>query len=145
MPQPTVNPQRVDPYRNFKFRISWDGRYVAGASNMSGFDGKAITLERGITHDPEFERWTHGVEAFDADPGREFSLEDIRRDLVVEVCDENGTPALAYRIRRCWVSEYQLMPDLDADGTAVAIAKLTLQNGGWKRDDSGGAPHDPAG
>ena len=144
MSQPTVNPQRFDPYRNFKFRISWDGRYVAGASKMSGFDRKAITLERGITHDPEFERWTHGVEAFEADPGREFSLEAIRRDLVVEVCDESGVPALAYRIRRCWVSEYQSMPDLDANANAVAIERLTLQNGGWERDDATDAPLEPS-
>ena len=100
MPQPTVNPQRFDPYRNFKFRISWDGHCVAGASKMSGFNRKAITLERGITHDPEFERWTHGLEAFDADPARELS-------------------------------------------NAVALEKLTLQNGGWERDDSDAAPPDP--
>ena len=143
MPQPTVNPQRFDPYRNFKFRISWDGRCVAGASKMSGFDRKAITLERGITHDPEFERWTHGLEAFDADPARELSMEEIRRDLIVEVCDESGTPALAYRIRRCWVSEYQSVPDLDANANAVTLEKLTLQNGGWERDDSDAAPPGP--
>lgn len=140
MPQPTVHPQSPDPYRNFKFRLSWDGRYVAGASKMSGFDRKSITLERGVTHDPEFERWTHGLEAFDADPTREFSLEDIRKDLIVEVCDEAGIPALAYRIRRCWVSEYQSMPDLDADANAIAITRLTLQNDGWE----GGAPANPS-
>lgn len=145
MPQPIVNAERLDPYRSFKFRISWDGRCVAGASEMSGFDRKTITLERGITHDPEFERWTHGVEAFDADPGREFSLEAIRRDVVVEVCDESGVPALAYRIRRCWVSDYQSMPDLDANANVVAIQQLTLQNGGWERDDSDLAPSDPSG
>ena len=139
MPQPTVNPQRLDPYRNFKFRLSWDGRYVAGASKMSGFDRKSITLERGITHDPEFERWTHGIEAFDADPAREFSLEDIRRDLIVEVYDETGMPALAYRIRRCWVSEYQSRPGLDTDANAVTIESLILQNDGWE----GGAPTVP--
>ena len=140
MPQPTVNAQRFDPYRNFKFRLSWDGRCVAAASKMSGFDRKAITLERGVTHDPEFERWTNGVEAFDADPAREFSLEEIRRDLIVEVCDESGVPALAYRIRRCWVSDYQSVPDLDANANAVAIERLTLQNDGWE----GGAPTDPS-
>ena len=136
----TVNAGRFDPYRNFKFRLSWDGSCVAAASKMSGFDRKAITLERGVTHDPEFERWTHGVEAFDADPAREFSLEEIRRDLIVEVCDESGVPALAYRIRRCWVSDYQSVPDLDANANAVAIERLTLQNDGWE----GGAPTGPS-
>src|SRR5438034_6833915 len=31
----TVNPQRLDPYKNFKFRVKWDGRYVAGIDRKS--------------------------------------------------------------------------------------------------------------
>ena len=159
MPQFTVNPERLDPYKNFKFRIKWDGRYVAGISKVSALkrttevvehrDGgdpsssrrspgrtsfEPITLERGVTHDVEFEQWANKVWNFGSGLGSEVSLKDFRKDVVLDLYNEAGQLVMAYFIFRCWVSEYQAMPDLDANGPAVAIQKITLQHEGWVRD-----------
>jgi len=154
MAQFSVNAQRIDPYKNFKFRVKWDGRYVAGVSKVSGLkrttevvthrEGgdpssshkspgrtqyEAITIERGVTHDPEFEKW-----ATDSGLGAEASLKDFRKDILLEIYNEAGHLALAYKVFRCWVSEYQVLPDLDANANAVAIERIKLENEGWERD-----------
>ena len=158
----SVNPKRFDPYKNFKFRIKWDGRYVAGVSKISGLrrtteviqhreggdpsssrkspgrtEYAPITLERGVTHDPEFENWANKVWSFCAGLGTEVSLKDFRKDLTLEVYNEAGQLVLAYKIYRCWVSEYQILPDLDANASAIAIEQIKLENEGWERDHSG--------
>ena len=158
---------RVDPYRNFKFRVKWDGRYVAGISKVSALkrttevikhrEGRdpstshgslgragyeAITLERGITHDPDFEKWAHA--ALGASSGAETSPRDYRKDLMLEVYNETGQPVLAYRIYRCWVSEFQAVPDLDANANAVAIQHMKLEHEGWERDDAVTEPAKPS-
>jgi phage tail-like protein len=165
----TVNPQRRDPYKNFKFRVKWDGRYVAGISRISGLrrstevvehrDGgdpgtarrspgrttfEPIVLERGVTHDPEFERWANKVWNPGAGGGAEASLRDFRKDLVIELHNEAGQLVVAYKVYRCWVSAYQALPELDASGNAVALQSITLQNEGWERDDAVGEPAEPA-
>lgn len=157
----SVNTHRFDPYKNFKFRIKWDGRYVAGVSKISslkrnteviewrqggepnltrrmpGFTTfEPITLERGVTHDAEFEKWANKVWQIGAGLGSEVSLADFRKDLVLEVMNEAGQIVLAYKIYRCWVSNYQALPDLDANEPAIAIESLTLQHEGWERDTS---------
>ncbi|MDR9435377.1 MAG: phage tail protein [Thiohalophilus sp.] len=157
----SVNPHRFDPYKNFKFRIKWDGRYVAGVSKISslkrnteviewrqggepnltrrmpGFTSfEPVTLERGVTHDPEFEDWANKVWRLGAGLGSEVSLADFRKDLILEVMNEGGQIVLAYKIYRCWVSNYQALPDLDANEPAIAIESLTLQHEGWERDTS---------
>ncbi len=159
MAQFTVNPQRFDPYKNFKFRIKWDGRYVAGVSKVGALkrttelvehrEGgdpstsrkspgrtkyEAITLERGVTHDPEFERWANRVWNLGAGLGAEVSLRDFRKDIIIELYNEAGQLALAYKVYRCWVSEFQALPELDANANAVAIQMLKLENEGWERD-----------
>lgn len=159
MAQFTVNPQRFDPYKNFKFRVKWDGRYVAGVSKISALkrsteviehrEGgdpstsrkapgrtqyEAVTLERGVTHDAEFERWANKVWNFGAGLGAEVSLKDFRKDIIIEMYNESGQLVIAYRVYRCWVSEYQALPDLDANANAVAIQTLKLENEGWERD-----------
>jgi phage tail-like protein len=159
MAQFTVNAQRVDPYKNFKFRVKWDGRYVAGISKVStlkrttevvehreGGDPsnnhkspgrtkyEAITLERGVTHDLEFEQWANKVWNFASGPGTEVSLKDFRKDMIIELYNEAGQLAIAYKVFRCWVSEYQALPDLDANANAVAIQHIKLENEGWERD-----------
>src|SRR6476646_9573444 len=146
MAQFTVNAQRFDPYKNFKFRVKWDGRYVAGVSKVGSLkrttevvkhreggdpgtsrkspgrtEFDAITLERGVTHDQEFENWANRVWSLGASPGAEVSLKDFRKDIILELFNEAGQLALAYKVYRCWVSEYQVLPDLDANATAVAI------------------------
>ncbi len=159
MAQFSVNPQRFDPYKNFKFRIKWDGRYVAGVSKVSGVkrttemvehrEGgdpstsrkspgrtkfEAITVERGVTHDTEFEKWANRVWNFSSALGAEVSLQNFRKDILLEVYNESGQLALTYKIYRCWVSEYQALPDLDANANAIAIQHIKLENEGWERD-----------
>ena len=159
MAQFSVNPQRFDPYKNFKFRVKWDGRYVAGISKVGALkrstelvehrEGgdpsttrkspgrtkfEAITLERGVTHDPEFENWANKIWSLGTGLGSEVSLKDFRKDLIIEVYNEAGQLAIAYKVYRCWVSEFQALPDLDANANAVAIQTLKLENEGWERD-----------
>ncbi len=165
----SVNTQRVDSYKNFKFRVKWDGRYVAGIGKVGALkrttdvveerEGgdpstvhkspgqikyEPITLERGITHDPEFEAWANKVWNYGAGLGAEVSLADFRKDIIIEVYNESGQLALAYKVYRCWVSEYQALPDLDASANEVAIETLTLENEGWERDTGVTEPTEPS-
>lgn len=165
----TVNPRRFDPYKNFKFRVRWDGRYVAGVSKVSGLSRttevvehrsggdpstshkspgrssyEAITLERGVTHDLEFERWANKVWNFGAGAGSEVSLADFRKDIIVELYNEAGQKVIAYKIYRCWVSEYRALPELDANANAVAIQSIKLENEGWERDQDVAEPAEPS-
>lgn len=155
----TVNPQRVDPYRNFKFRIKIDNNYVAGLNKCSALKkttemtewyesgdpstphklpGKTkydpITLSAGVTHDTTFEDWANLVNNFLGDAS--MSLKNFRKNIVIDVFNEEGQKALSYQVFRCWVSEYQALPELDAAGNAVMIESIKLENEGWQRDTS---------
>ena len=157
MAQFSVNTHRFDPYKNFKFRIKWDGRYVAGVSRIttlkrstepvthreggdpstsrvspSTWSFEPVTVERGVTHDPEFENWANLI--FHTDGDAAISLKDFRKDIIIELLNEQGSVAKAYKVYRCWVSEYTALPELDASGNAVAIESMVLQNEGWERD-----------
>jgi phage tail-like protein len=168
MAQFSVNPQRVDPYKNFKFRVKWDGRYVAGVSKVSALkrttelvehrEGgdpsttrkspgrtkyEPITLERGVTHDSEFEKWANQVWNYGSGLGAETSLQDFRKDILIEMYNEAGQPVLAYKVYRCWPSEFQALPDLDANANAVAIQTIKLENEGWERDYDVTEPAEP--
>lgn len=103
-----------------------------------------IVLERGVTHDLEFEKWANKVWNFGAGLGSEVSLKDFRKDIIIEMYNEAGQLALAYIIYRCWVSEYVALPELDANGSAVAIQKIKLENEGWERDTSVTEPEEPS-
>ncbi len=156
MPQFSVNAGRIDPYKKFKFRVKWDGKVVAGISKMSALgrttevithreggdisvDRKSpgrtsfapIVLERGITHDPEFEAWANMVFNKKTDS---MSLKNFRKDIVIELLNEAGVAAIAYKVYRCWVSAYTALPELDASANAVAIQSITIENEGWERD-----------
>jgi phage tail-like protein len=171
MPAPefAVNTGRYDPYKNFRFRVMWDGKYVAGVSKVSGLsrttqvvthreggspglahrspgqtEYSAITLERGVTHDAEFEKWANKVWTYGNAPGQEVSLKDFRKDIIIEVYNEAGQKALAYKVYRCWVSEYKALPDLDASANAVAIQSIKLENEGWERDTEVAEPSEPS-
>ena len=169
MAQFTVNPHRFDPYKDFKFRIKWDGRYVAGISKVSPLVRKTevvihreggdpstsrkspgrteyapIELERGVTHDLEFEKWANKVWNYGAGLGAEVSLKDFRKDIILELYNEAGQLVMAYKIYRCWVSEFQALPELDANKGTVAIQKLTLENEGWERDYEVKEPTEPS-
>src|SRR5204863_5044753 len=97
---------------------------------------EAITLERGVTHDPEFERWANKVWNLGSGLGAEVSLKDFRKDIMLELMNEAGQVVQSYRLFRCWVSEFTGLPDLDANANAVAIQQLKLENEGWERDYS---------
>jgi phage tail-like protein len=161
MAQFSVNATRFDPYKNFKFRVKWDGQYVAGISKVTGLkrttevvkhraggdpsssrkspgrsEYDAITLERGVTHDLAFEQWANKIWSFNAGLGAETSLKDFRKDIILDLFNESGQKVISYHIYRCWVSEYQAMPDLDANANAVAIQHIKLENEGWARDEA---------
>jgi phage tail-like protein len=103
-----------------------------------------ITLERGVTHDTEFEQWANKVWNYGSGLGAEMSPKDFRKDIIIEVYNEAGQLALAYKVYRCWVSEYQAIPDLDANANAVAIQILKLENEGWERDYEAVEPSEPS-
>jgi len=166
----TVNADRTDPYKNFKFKVMWDGEYVAGISKVSALkrttqvikhreggdpgttrksigqsDFEPITLERGVTHDTEFEQWASMVWSYpDSDQlGETVKLASFRKDIVIEMYNVAGQKVLAYNVYRCWPSEYTAVPELDGSGNAIAIQSLTLQCEGWERDDSVDEPDEP--
>jgi phage tail-like protein len=165
----SVNAKRFDPYKNFKFRVKWEGKYVAGVSKVTGLkrttevvkhreggdpsssrkspgrtEYEAITLERGVTHDTEFEAWANKVWNYGSGLGKEVSLKDFRKDIILEVYNEAGQTVISYKIYRCWVSEFQAMPDLDANANAVAIQHIKLENEGWERDQEVKEPSEPS-
>jgi phage tail-like protein len=107
-------------------------------------DYEAITLERGVTHDVEFEQWANKVWSFGSGGGSEVSLKDFRKNVTLELHNEAGQLVMAYRLYRCWVSEYQALPELDANGGGIAIQKITLQNEGWERDLDVTEPDEPS-
>jgi phage tail-like protein len=169
MAQFSVNATRFDPYKNFKFRVKWDGRYVAGISKVSALkrttevvshreggdpssDRKSpgrtkyepITLERGVTHDVEFEQWANKIWNFGSGLGSEVSLQDFRKDVTIELYNEAGQLVLSYLVYRAWVSEYQALPDLDANANAVAIQSIKLENEGIERDYDVTEPAEPS-
>ncbi len=159
MAQFPVNTHRLDPYKNFKFRVKWDGKVVAGVSKVGALkrttevvshrEGgdvstprhspastkfEPIALERGISHDPEFEKWANLVYSTEGDGA--VSLKNFRKDLLIEFLNLQGTVVKAYRVFRCWVSEYTAQPELDANANAIAFESMTLQNEGFERDES---------
>lgn len=162
---------RFDPYKNFKFRVKFEGvpEAVAGISKVSSLkrttevvkhreggdpsssrkspgrtEYEPITLERGVTHDKDFEQWANKVWNFGSGLGSEVSLKDFRKNLTIEVYNEAGQLAIAYKVFRCWVSEFQAMPDLDANANAVAIQHIKLENEGWERDYEIPEPTEPS-
>jgi phage tail-like protein len=169
MAQFSVNTQRFDAYKNFKFRVKWDGKYVAGISKVGALkrstevvehrEGgdpstsrkspgrtkfEAILLERGVTHDLEFVRWANKVWNFGSGLGSEVSLKDFRKDIIIDLYNEAGQLVISYKAFRCWVSEFQALPDLDANANAIAIQSIKLENEGWEQDYEIPEPSEPS-
>jgi len=163
----SVNPLRVDPYKNFKFRVKFDGKVVAGVSKISslkrsteviqhreGSDPSAvhkspgrttfepITLERGVTHDSAFEDWANLVWRRGV-VGNEVALSSFRKDIYIELLNEADQVVIAYKVYRCWVSEFVALSDLDANSATVAFQHIKLENEGWERDTSVAEPKEP--
>lgn len=168
MPQFPVNPNRFDPYKSFKFRVKFDNHYVAGVSRVSPLVRRTavvefreggepsiprrspgvtaydpIVLERGVTQDHEFEAWANKAFALNAAAESEASIADFRKDVVIDLFNEAGQKVISYKVFRCWVSEYQALPELDANGNAVAIEFIKLENEGWERDPDLPEPAEP--
>src|SRR5829696_3280086 len=170
----TANPRRFDPYKNFKFRVKWDGRYVAGISKVGALkrttevvehrEGgdpstgrkspgrtkyEAITLERGVTHDLEFEQWANKVWNFGSAQApaeqreREVSLKDFRRNLTIDVFNEAGQKVISYKVYRAWVSEFTAQADLDTNANAILIQSIKIEHEGWERDVAVKEPAEP--
>lgn len=152
-----VNAHRFDPYKNYKFRVVWDGRTVLGVSKVGALkrttevvkhrsggenstDHKSpgrttydsLTMERGVTHDPEFEKWANLVHPFSGDTA--MDLANYKKELTLEVLNEKGHVAKRYFLHNCWVSEFTAVPDLDANANAVAIETIKIELEGWERD-----------
>ncbi|MEL6721222.1 MAG: phage tail protein [Bacteroidota bacterium] len=169
MAQFTVNTHRFSPYQNFKFRVKWDNKYVAGVSKVGilkrttevvphreGGDPSssrkspgrteydAVMLERGVTHDEEFEKWANKVWNFGAGLGEEVSLRDFRKDITIELYNEAGQKVQAYLLYNCWVSEFNALPELDANANAIAIQSIKIENEGWERDYAVTEPSEPS-
>jgi phage tail-like protein len=170
MPPFAVNKaHRFDPYKNFKFRLKWDNHYIAGVSKMSALkrttqvvthrDGgdpsssrkspgrteyEAITLERGVTHDLDFEQWANKVWRLRSGGEDEVSLKDFRKDITIEIFNEAGQRVLAYQVFNCWVSEFTALPEYDANANAIAIQTIKLENEGWQRDQTAAEPAEPS-
>jgi phage tail-like protein len=174
MPLFTKNPTRMDPYKNFKFVVSWDGAPVLGVSKVSpltrttqavkfragGDPGTVrvspgqteyapIKLEQGLTFDPAFELWANKVWYYPntqapLPSGQEVSLSDFRKNVTLDFYNEAGQKVMSYLIYRCWVSEFIALPELDSMANAVAIQSITLENEGWQRDYSIQEPAEPS-
>lgn len=161
----SVNINRFDPYKNYRFLIFLGDTVapVAGVSKVTGMKrssdvidykegGNAITLkgigrtkyepitlERGVTHDPDFENWANAAQVLDKGSAKS-SLAELRKTVRIVLQNESGQPVQQYIVYRCWVSEFQALPDLDAGGNAVAVQHIKLENEGWERDTSVGEP-----
>ena len=165
----SVNPHRFDPYKRFKFRVKWDGRYVPGIIHVSGLNRttsvvthreggepnvvrkspgltvyEPITLERGRTHDTSFERWASKVYNYGSGSGAESSLEDFRKDIIIELYNEAGQLVMAFRVYRCWPSKYSPLRELDASSRDIALETMVLEYEGWERDYDVMEPSEPS-
>jgi phage tail-like protein len=157
----TVNTTRIDPYKNFKFLVFFEGvnSPAAGVSKVSALkrttevvshrDGgdvstprhspgatkfEPITLERGVTFDTDFETWANLVHSTQGDGA--VSLAKYKRNLIIKVLNLQGVPIKAYNVHRAWVSEYTALPELDANANATMLESVVIQNEGWERQES---------
>ena len=167
MARMNASTNRFDPYRNFRFKVKWDNQYVAALSKMGALKrttemvefreagenitsrklpGKtsytAVTMEAGVTYDSAFEDWANLVNDFASHSIT--SLGEFRKNIIVDMFNEAGQKALSYTLYRCWVSEYQALPDLDAGANAVAITTMKLEYEWFERDQAVKEPQGPA-
>lgn len=155
----TVNINRNDPYKTFRFLVYFGGNTapVAGVSKVGGLKRSSdvieykqggdavtrkgigrtkyepITLERGLTHDPDFEEWANAAQVMDKG-APSTSLKNLRKEVRIDLLNEAGQPVHRYMLHRCWVSEFQALPDLDGGGNAIAIEHIKIENEGWEHD-----------
>lgn len=163
-----VNAHRHDPYKRFKFRVKWDGKYVPGVIYISGLTRTTevtayrkgsdmsgmvhtpgtttyapIVLERGRTHDTAFETWVNKVWNFGAGLGSESSLADYKKDIMIDLYNEAGQLVMSWKVRSCWPSKYSAVTEFDAGSSDLAIESITLEHDGWERDTDVAEPTEP--
>ncbi|MFZ0304747.1 MAG: phage tail protein [Terracidiphilus sp.] len=155
----SVNTNRYDPYKTYAFLVYFGTSTtpVAAVSKVTGLKRssdvieykqggnaiilkglgrtkyEAITLERGVTHDTDFENWANAAQVLDKG-APSTSLKNLRQEMRIDFLNEERQVALRFFVHRCWVSEYQALPDLDAGTNAIAIEHIKLENEGWERD-----------
>ena len=159
MPMFNVNAHRIDPYKNFRFQVMWDGVVVAALSKMSalkatnevvewraaGDNGivrkmpgrrkyEGVTFERGLTHDQQFVSWANQVTNPAGDAAN--SLLNYRKTVSVLVHNMQGQPVMGFNLLRAWASEFQALPEMDANANAVAIEMLKIEYEGFTMDES---------
>lgn len=159
MPTFNVNAHRIDPYKNFRFRVTWDGRLVAALSKMSAIKKateaiewraaadagitrkmpgrtkfEPVTFEAGLTHDRQFLEWANQVNNPQGEAAN--SLLNYRKSVRVEVLNMQGTPVMAFNLMRAWASEFQALPEMDANANAVAIQTLKVEYENFQLDDA---------
>jgi phage tail-like protein len=165
----SVNTHRFDPYKQFKFRVKWDGKVVPGIFKISGLHrntkvvelreaGQAklvkkmpghtsyepIVLERGRTHDLEFEKWANQVWNPGSGAGTGISQPEYQKDIIIDLLNEAGQLVISFKVYRCWPSRYSALQGLMANSPAVAIESLVLEHEGWERDFSVTEPVEPS-
>ncbi|HTW99008.1 MAG TPA: phage tail protein [Acidimicrobiales bacterium] len=154
-----ANMNRYDPYKTYRFLVYLGGGTtpVAAVSKVSAVKrssevieyregGNAIvlkglgrtkyepiTLERGVTQDPDFANWANQAQLLDSGTPT-TSLKNLRQNIHIDLLNEEAQPVIRYYVQRCWVSEFQALPDLDAGANAIAIEHIKLENEGWWRD-----------
>jgi phage tail-like protein len=154
--------QRRDPYRNFNFRILFDGTEVAACRKMSALDATVnvvkfragnslstvdeampgrvefppVTFEGGVTDDLTFEAWARALvrHGHERQPTRQTEP-NFRKDIEVLVLDVDGRPVRRYKLYHCFVSKFTQISDLAADGNDVLIETLEITHEGFERLD----------
>jgi len=155
----TVNINRYDPYKTYRFLVYFGTSTspVAAVSKVTGIKRSSdvieykeggnpiilkglgrtkyepITLERGITEDMDFANWANMAQVLDQGSAS-TSLANLRQNIRIDLLNEEGQPVWRFYAYRCWVSEYQALPDLDAGANAIAIEHIKLENEGWEQD-----------
>jgi len=161
VPTFTVNVNRFDPYKTYRFLVYFGTSTapVAAVSKVGGLKRSSdvieykqggdaiirkglgrtkydpITLERGLTHDLDFASWANTAQVLDKG-SPSSSLKNLRKEIRIDLLNEAGQPVYRFNVHRCWVSEYQALPDLDAGGSAIALEHIKLENEGWEWDPS---------
>lgn len=157
----SVNLNRFDPYKSFRFLVYFGTSTspVAAVSKVTSLKRSSevieykgggdpvirkglgrtkyepITLERGLTQDQDFLTWANYAQVLDKGSASQ-SLANLRKEIRIDLLNEEGQPVWRFNVHRCWVSEYQALPDLDAGANAVAIEHIKLENEGWEQDTS---------
>jgi phage tail-like protein len=155
----SVNTSRHDPYKAYRFLVFFgqSTTAVAGLSKVTALKRSSdvidyreggnpiilkglgrtkydpITLERGVTHDSDFIDWADTAQKLDQGVPS-TSLKNLRREIRIRLLNEAGQAVAQYLVHRCWVSEFQALPDLDVGSTSVAIEHIKLENEGWEKD-----------